>query len=67
MAEKNNFHFELALTGDACVGKTAIILRFMYNYFDNEPPPTIGMYRIDCIFVLCGWVWYMYSTCRFHQ
>ena len=56
MAKPYDFLFKLLLIGDSSVGKTTILHRFVEASFIQTRIVTIGMYRVDCIFVLCGWV-----------
>lgn len=42
MAERANFHFKLVLLGNAGVGKSCLVLRFIRNEFFEDNETTIG-------------------------
>jgi len=42
MAERQNFHFKLVLLGNAGVGKSCLVLRFIRNEFFEDNETTIG-------------------------
>jgi GTPase SAR1 family protein len=41
-AERANFHFKLVLLGNAGVGKSCLVLRFIKNEFYEDNETTIG-------------------------
>ena len=42
MAERSNFHFKLVLLGNAGVGKSCLVLRFIRQEFFEDNETTIG-------------------------